>query len=58
MIDSYAELTGDHHWIHVDVARAAREMPDGKTIAHGLLVLSFAPKLKDDVYRIRSAARG
>lgn len=58
MIDQYADLTGDHHWIHVDVERAAREMPDGKTIAHGLLVLSFAPKLKDDCYAIRTRGKG
>ena len=58
MIDRYAELTGDDHWIHVDVERAAREMPDGKTIAHGLLVLSLAPKLKDDVYAIRRRGKG
>lgn len=58
MIDAFADLTGDHHWIHVDTERAAREMPDGKTIAHGLLVLSFAPKLKDDCYRIRHRGKG
>ena len=58
MIDRFADLTGDHHWIHVDVERAAREMPDGKTIAHGLLVLSLAPSLKDDVYRIRRRGAG
>ena len=58
MIDAFADLTNDHHWIHVDVERAAREMPDGKTIAHGLLVLSFAPKLKDDTYVIRQRGKG
>jgi acyl dehydratase len=58
MIDQFADLTGDHHWIHVDTERAAREMPDGKTIAHGLLVLSFAPKLKDDTYQIRRRGKG
>lgn len=58
MIDRFAEVTGDHHWIHVDTARAAREMPDGKTIAHGLLVLSLAPALKDEVFRIRRRGSG
>ena len=58
MIDRFADLTDDHHWIHVDTERAAREMPDGKTIAHGLLVLSFAPKLKDDTYTIRTRGKG
>src|SRR6516164_199537 len=35
MIDMFADATGDHQWIHVDVERAKREMPGGKTIAHG-----------------------
>ena len=41
MIDKFAEATGDHQWIHVDVERAKREMPGGKTIAHGYLTLSL-----------------
>ena len=42
-IDQFAEATGDEQWIHVDPERAAREMPGGKTIAHGLLSLSLIP---------------
>ena len=42
-IDQFARATGDKQWIHVDVARAGRELPGGTTIAHGLLTLSFAP---------------
>jgi acyl dehydratase len=42
-IDQFARATGDDQWIHVDVARAERELPGGTTIAHGLLTLSFAP---------------
>jgi acyl dehydratase len=38
-------VTADHQWIHVDVERAAREMPDGKTIAHGYLTLALIPSL-------------
>ena len=45
MIDMFAEATGDHQWIHVDVERAKREMPGGKTIAHGWLTLSLVPRL-------------
>ena len=45
LIDRFAEVTGDHQWIHVDVERAKREMPGGKTIAHGYLLLSLLPKL-------------
>jgi acyl dehydratase len=45
MIDKFAEATGDHQWIHVDVERARREMPGGKTIAHGYLTLSLIPRM-------------
>jgi acyl dehydratase len=45
MIDRFAELTGDHQWIHVDVERAKRESPFGGTIAHGFLTLSLLPRL-------------
>jgi acyl dehydratase len=45
MIDAFAELTGDHQWIHVDVERAKRESPFGTTIAHGFLTLALLPRL-------------
>ena len=35
MRGSFAEASGDHQWIHVDVERCKTDMPDGKTIAHG-----------------------
>jgi acyl dehydratase len=44
-INEFAELTGDHQWIHVDVERCASESPFGTTIAHGFLVLSLQPKM-------------
>ena len=40
-IDKFAEATGDYQWIHVDVERAKKESPGGKTIAHGYLVLTL-----------------
>jgi acyl dehydratase len=40
-IDRFAEATGDHQWIHVDVERARRESPFGTTIAHGFLTMSL-----------------
>ena len=43
MIDVFADLTHDHQWLHVDVARAATESPYGTTIAHGLLTLALLP---------------
>jgi acyl dehydratase len=44
MIDRFADVTGDHQWIHVDQARAAAG-PFGGTIAHGFLTLSLLPQL-------------
>ena len=57
MIDAFANATGDHQWIHVDVDRAKQEMPNGKTIAHGYLTLSLLPRLGDGIYRIRKTSR-
>ncbi len=44
MINGFAELTGDHQWIHVDIERA-NAGPFGGPIAHGFLTLSLLPKL-------------
>jgi len=41
LVDQFADATGDHQWIHVDVERARRESPFGGTIAHGYLTLSL-----------------
>jgi len=46
MINRFADLTGDHQWIHVDVERCKRESPFGGPIAHGFLTLSLLPKLR------------
>ena len=48
-IDQFAECTGDHQWIHVDVERARRESPFGTTIAHGYLTLSLLPAMQYSV---------
>lgn len=50
-IDSFAEVTGDHQWIHVDVERA-KETPFGGTIAHGYYTLSLAPMFSYEIYEI------
>ena len=42
-INQFAEATCDEQWIHVDQERAKQEMPNGRTIAHGLLSLALAP---------------
>ncbi len=57
-IDLFAEATDDYQWIHVDVDRAGREMPDGKTIAHGYLTLALIPALTGDFVEIRNLERG
>lgn len=58
MIDAFAHLTGDRHWIHVDVQRASRDMPDGRTIAHGLLLLSLIPDLQHQIYAVEQRGAG
>jgi acyl dehydratase len=58
MIDKFAEATGDHQWIHVDVERAKREMPGGKTIAHGYLTLSLVPRLAQTLVKVTEVSRG
>lgn len=58
MIDAYAELSGDHQFIHVDPVRAA-ETPFGGTIAHGLLVLSLLSSMSYEALpAIRGSAMG
>jgi acyl dehydratase len=50
-IDTFADVTGDHQWIHVDVERA-RQTPFGGTIAHGYYTLSLAPRFSDEILRL------
>ena len=57
-IDAFADLTGDDHWIHIDVERAGQEMPEGKTIVHGFLVLALIPFLQRSVFTIRQRGKG
>jgi acyl dehydratase len=56
-IDQFAEATADHQWIHVDTERAVREMPDGKTIAHGYLTLALIPAFTSDFVHVENLAR-
>jgi len=57
-ITKFADATGDHQWIHLDAARAAKEMPGGKTIAHGYLTLSLIPWLTGGFLEIEGMTRG
>jgi acyl dehydratase len=51
-INHFAEATGDHQWIHLDVERAKKESPYGATIAHGFLTLSLLSYLMSQTVRI------
>jgi acyl dehydratase len=51
-VNQFADATGDHQWIHVDVERATRESPFGGPIAHGYLTLSLGPVLVPQVVRV------
>ena len=57
-INQFAEATGDHQWIHVDVERAKKDMPGGKTIAHGFLTLSLIPMLNHQISHINNVRNG
>ncbi len=50
-IDTFAELTGDHQWIHTDVERAKTESPFGTTVAHGNLTLSLIDGLRIELMK-------
>jgi len=52
-VDAFADATGDHQWIHVDVERA-KDGPFGGTIAHGYLTLSLVPFLGSQVFGLET----
>ena len=54
-VNDFADVTGDHQWIHVDVERAKKESPYGAPIAHGFLTLSMIPALSKDNFRVQNA---
>ena len=56
-VDTFAEATGDHQWIHVDVDKA-KAGPFGGTIAHGFLTLSLLPIFSWQVYKIENVKMG
>ena len=55
LIDRFADLTDDHQWIHVDVARAEKEI--GGTIAHGFLTLSMMSRLMHNIVEVTGYKR-
>lgn len=55
-VNMFAEATGDHQWIHVDVERATQAL--GSPIAHGFLTLSLLPMLSGEVLNVSGVSRG
>jgi acyl dehydratase len=55
-VNMFAEATGDHQWIHVDVERATKEL--GSPIVHGYLTLSLLPMLGPEIMRVTGVSRG
>ena len=55
-VNEFADATGDHQWIHVDVERATREI--GGPIAHGYLTLSLIPHLSAGLLPVKGVTRG
>ena len=56
-VNTFAEATGDHQWIHVDVERS-KKGPFGAPIAHGYLTLSLAAKLMPEILEIKGMKMG
>ena len=57
LIENFGAATGDRNWYHFDHERAARELPGGRVIAHGLLILSLLPGLTPQLVKIRNHTR-
>jgi acyl dehydratase len=57
-VNQFAEATGDHQWIHLDVERCKRESPFGGPIAHGYLTLSLLPMLMQNSVRMTDVRMG
>ena len=58
MVDTFADATGDHQWIHVDVERAKAESPFGGPIAHGYLTLSLTNLFLPQVVEVQNISAG
>jgi acyl dehydratase len=56
-INKFADATNDFQWIHVDLERAEKELPNGKTIAHGYLTLSLIPTLTANFVHVPNLVR-
>jgi acyl dehydratase len=57
-VNAFADATGDHQWIHVDIERARRESPFGGPVAHGFLTLSLLPWLLSEILSVTGVKLG
>lgn len=57
-VNLFADATGDHQWIHIDVERSRRESPYGGTVAHGFLTLSLLPLIMENAVAMPSSKMG
>jgi acyl dehydratase len=57
-VNLFADATGDHQWIHLDVERSRKESPYGGTVAHGFLTLSLLPMLMASAIRMSDVRMG
>ncbi len=57
-INTFADATHDHQWIHIDVERAKKESPFGGPVAHGYYTLSLAPYFLDQIWAVQGIKMG
>ncbi|WP_027000897.1 MaoC family dehydratase [Eisenibacter elegans] len=57
-INAFADATGDHQWIHIDIEKAKTFSPFGTTIAHGFLTMSLAPMFMDQIFKVEGVKMG
>jgi acyl dehydratase len=57
-INTFAELTGDTQWIHVDEEKSKKHSPYGQTVAHGFMVLSFSSQFPHEAYSMDDVTMG
>lgn len=57
-INMFADATGDHQWIHIDVEKAKQKSPYGGTIAHGYYTISLAPVLVSEIFDLKDKKMG
>jgi acyl dehydratase len=55
-VNRFADATGDHQWIHIDIERATKEL--GSPIAHGFLIVSLIPMLSKNIVSYKGVSRG